>query len=303
MDMTDDINEYLESKNLSAGTTRTQRSILLSFNKWAAVKSFRALSSAASAYGDYLKKRDGLKPKTIEKHIGVINGFCDWMMSSRDYSGFKLDEHFMGNPSFIEVPEPPVDKNDMQRMCKIAIDEGPYGVKCATMALFVLTCGLRASEIASLTGLDVATDLSQPMYVRRCGFCIPLSKIAADMYWCYRIDAKVPVIWPLFPTSSNPSIPMRTSEVKRCINWILARIGHTYNEVSNDDSQLTIAQHFKHLSNDAKQAVAAYVQSMHYLTTPMPQTVYNTVMDARRQKNAEEFAMTHRKVINDLQQG
>lgn len=292
MDLTDEIEEFIAHKGLSAGSSKTQRSILLSFNKWNATNSSITLSRSAEAYENYLRSRTYLKSKSIEKQVGLVRSFCSWLASTRGVSSFKLDEHLMGNPSFRAVPLPAISAGQIDQMCKVALSRGGKGIRNALMALLAITCGLTAPDIADLTRASIiATDPIGAEYrIWLRGFTVKLPPVASQMFWCYcREVSSWPYAYaPLFPSPSDPDKPMRTSEVRRCIGEALEQTGCKYEEVCHGDPQLAIAQHFKQLDADARHIAAAYVLSVYYANTEMPKASFRKVRDDWYEKEREK---------------
>lgn len=75
MDLTDEIDEFLKGKGISEGTARTQKSILLTFNKWLALMPDKGIREAGRAYRSALDERTGLKPKTVRTQASLVEDF------------------------------------------------------------------------------------------------------------------------------------------------------------------------------------------------------------------------------------
>lgn len=133
MDLTDEIDEFLKGKGISDGTARTQKSVLLTFNKWLVLMPHKDIREAGRAYRSALDERTGLKPKTVRTQASLVEDFCEWEASRLE-----------GKPQNLLKPtrQRTASSRELERICRAALAQGDIGKRNASMALLSITCGL-----------------------------------------------------------------------------------------------------------------------------------------------------------------
>lgn len=255
MDLTDEIDEFLKGKGISDGTARTQKSVLLTFNKWLVLMPHKDIREAGRAYRSALDERTGLKPKTVRTQASLVEDFCEWEASRLE-----------GKPQNLLKPtkQRTASSRELERICRAAVAQGGIGKRNASMALLSITCGLSAEDIASLLFNDVTFPLGTTGTVYRGGFTIPMPRITTDMLWLYRGTGRYSVYAFFFPMPSDERSPMRPCDVRRCIDDILDRAGVGSCVLPQDGVSETIRCCMKSLDGAKAKAISSFARSVCY---------------------------------------
>lgn len=274
IDMTELIDEYLESKGLSENTAKTQKSILMTFNKWAIGFKGNDLMWAAADYKEFLGQRDGIKPKTFKTHSNLVKAFCQWETSRREKQPLELLE---------ETPQRPATATELERICRAAIKQGDLGKRNASMALLAITCGLTMEEIACLLVADLRFPLLSNGTICRGRQTITMPDVTTDMLWLYKGTEECRLFAYVFPKPGDDRKPMRPTDVRRCVEDILDRAGVDSCVLAQDGAEATIRAHLDTLDAEATRAVCTFVKTLSYSKIKFPDALLKKEIRAMEQ--------------------
>lgn len=281
MDLTDQIEAYIEVKGYSPNTRNSHRSILRDFNIWQMHRPSMTMSDKANEYGRFLRENCFRKPKTVDKQLGVVRRFCDWLRETGRVDAFRLDEQLIGRPEMQSVPEPPIGTDEVAKMLNVAaMRGGEIALRDSAMMLLAVTCGLTASEISSLNIGDINTfNSGDDMHY--CGEVVEIPRLAGLMLrWYTRDRTDMYGSSPLFTAEPDESAERLTpKQVEARISSLLDVVGCSYEDAVPGDCQLRIAQSFKVLDESERRRAALSVQSMRYDIRKMPHGIIRDLRD------------------------
>lgn len=294
MDLTDQIEAYLKAKDYSPKTVGPQRSVLGDFNTFQMHLPAATMAEKASRYGQFVRERQFLKPRTAERNMGVVRRFCKWLEETGRVDAFRLDEQMLGRPEMRKVPAPPVGEDEIVRMMHVAATNGEAGVRDAAMTLLAVTCGLTASEISALDVCDVE-GFGSGGELHYCGAIMRIPRITSRVVgWYVRDRRHFYGTEALFTEDGTDDGARCTAKfVKERIASMLAVVGCSYDDAVPGDCQYRIAQHFALLDEQGRRAAALAVQSEAYREVTLPRPLVESMLEEvlgrqKRRRNGED---------------
>lgn len=268
MDLSDQIDAYLEAKEYKASTARWKRSMLDDFNRWQRHFPSLKLSGKVDGYSQYARENCFRKPKTADKQISTVKSFCDWLRETGRVEAFRLDEQFVGRPELRHVPKPPMGVPEIKRMLNIAsLDPSEAVLRDCVMTLLSVVCGFSPAEIAGMRSYDVV-NYTRGDEIRYCGVILELPRIVSVPFtWYLRDRADRYGDTPVFRKAGNcgeEAAGLTPRQVKARVKSMLATVNVSFEDAVPGDCQLRIAQHHSLLDAEGKRAAAAMMQTLSF---------------------------------------